>query len=63
MYANVMQHLDDLSCGILKIAYATDITFGFNLEQSIYIMPKTRLHLHNNINNKNTFPFPEHIII
>jgi hypothetical protein len=38
MYANVMQHLNGLSCGILKITYAIDITFGFNLEQ--YIIPK-----------------------
>ncbi len=40
MYANVMQHLDGLSCGILKITYATNITFTLNLEQSIYINPK-----------------------
>jgi len=64
MYANVMQHLDGLSCGILKIAYVTDITFGFNLEHNIFTLcQKLWLHLHNNINNKNTFPFPEHIII
>ncbi len=35
-----MQHLDGLSYGILKITYATNITFGFNLEQSIYIIPE-----------------------
>jgi hypothetical protein len=40
MYANAMQHLDGLSCKIFKITYATDITFGLNLEQFIYIIPK-----------------------
>ncbi len=35
-----MQHLDGLSCGIFKITYATDITFGLNSEQFIYIIPK-----------------------
>jgi len=41
MHANVMQHLDGLSCGIFKITCATNITFAQNLEQFIYIIPKT----------------------
>jgi hypothetical protein len=40
MHANVMQHINGLSRGIFRIAYATDITFGFNLEQFIYIIPE-----------------------
>ncbi len=54
---NQMVHL----VGFFTIAYSTDITFGFNLEQSIYIVLEMQLHFHNNFDNKNTFPFPKHI--
>jgi len=56
-----MQQPNDSSFELFRIAYATDIAFELNLEQSIYIVLKLRLHLHNNINNKNTSPFPKHI--
>ncbi len=29
-YANVMQQIDNSSCGVFTIAYATDIAFGFD---------------------------------
>jgi hypothetical protein len=35
-YANVMQQLNGLSCGLFTITYAIDITFELNPEQSIY---------------------------
>jgi hypothetical protein len=60
-YANVMQQPNGSSCGLFTIAYSTNIAFGFNLEQSIYIVPKMQLHFHNNLNNKDTSPFPKHI--
>jgi hypothetical protein len=38
--ANVMQQLYGSSCGFFTIAYVIHKTFRFNLEQSIYIVPK-----------------------
>jgi hypothetical protein len=51
---------DNSSCGLFTIAYGVDIAFELNLEQSIYTVAQMRLHLHNNINNKNISPFPKH---
>ncbi len=36
-YANVMQQIDNLSCGLFIIAYAIDIAFGIELEKSKYV--------------------------
>jgi hypothetical protein len=38
IYANVMHHIDNSSCGVLTITYEIDITFGFDLEKSQYIL-------------------------
>ncbi len=35
-YANVIQQLDNSSWELFTIAYAVDITFGFNPEKSTY---------------------------
>ncbi len=59
-YVNVMQQLDNSSCKIFTIAYAINITFGLNLEQSLYNMTQMRLYLHNNINSKTISPFPKY---
>jgi hypothetical protein len=40
--------------------YVVDMTFGLNPKQFIYILPQMKLHLHNNINNINIFPFLKH---
>ncbi len=53
-------NLDNSSCKLFTIAYATNITFGLNLEQSLYNVTQMRLHLHNNINNKTISPFPKY---
>ncbi len=36
-YANVIQQMDKSTCGIFTISYATNITFGIDLEKSRYI--------------------------
>jgi hypothetical protein len=62
-YVNVIQQLDGSSCGLFTIAYVINMAFKFNLEQSIYIVPKIWLHVQNNINDNNTSPFPKCITI
>jgi hypothetical protein len=37
-YANVMQQINNSTCDIFTIAYATNIAFGFNLEKSQYVL-------------------------
>ncbi len=51
-----MQQLDNSSCELFTIAYATHIAFELNLEKSIYNVPQMQSHLHNNINNKTISP-------
>ncbi len=60
LYASVMQQLDNSSCGLFTIAYATDIAFEVNPKKSIYNVPQMQSHLHNNINNKTISPFPKY---
>jgi hypothetical protein len=59
-YANVMQQLDNSSCGPFIITYATNITFELNPKKSIYNVPKMQSHLHNNIKNNIIFLFPKY---
>ncbi len=59
-YANVIQQLDNSSCKLFTIAYATDITFGFNPKKSTHNVPQMRSHLHSDINNKTIYPFPKY---
>jgi hypothetical protein len=37
-YANVMQQIDNSSCGVFTITYAIDIAFGFDLEKFQYVL-------------------------
>jgi hypothetical protein len=46
-YANVMQQLDNSSCELFSITYATNITFELNPKIYIYNVPQMQLHLHN----------------
>jgi hypothetical protein len=57
-YANVMQQSNSSSCGLFTITYATDITLELNFKKSIYNVRQIRSYLHNNVNNKTIFPFP-----
>jgi hypothetical protein len=63
IYANVMHQIDNSSCGVLTITYEIDITFGFDLEKSQYILTQMWTHLQNSINNRYIFPFPKYEII
>jgi hypothetical protein len=36
-YANVIQQMDNSTCGIFTISYATNIAFGIDLEKPKYI--------------------------
>jgi hypothetical protein len=36
-YANVIQQTDNSMCDIFTISYATNITFGIDLEKSKYV--------------------------
>ncbi len=37
-YANVMQQIDNSSCGVFTITYATNIAFGFDLKKFQYVL-------------------------
>jgi hypothetical protein len=39
-YASFMQQIDNSSCGLFTITYATDITFVIKPKQSRYIIPQ-----------------------
>jgi hypothetical protein len=65
--ANVMQQIDNSSCGVFTIAYATYIAFGFDPEKSQYVLTQMQTNLQNSlnntINNKYVFPFPKYELI
>ncbi len=65
--ANVMQHIDNSSCNVFTIAYATDIAFGFDPEKSQYVLTQMQTNLQNSINktinNRYIFPFPKYELI
>ncbi len=44
-YANVMQQIDNSSCGVFIITYAIDITIGFDLKKSQYVLTQMQTHL------------------
>ncbi len=44
-YANVMQQLDQPSCGLFTIAYVVDIAFNIDVQKSNYIVNEMRQHL------------------
>jgi hypothetical protein len=50
-YANVMQKLDQLSCGSFAIVF--DIAFNINVEKLKYAVSKMRQHLEKNYSNEN----------
>ncbi len=58
IYANVMQQIDQSSCGLFVIAYAIDIAFSLNVEKSKYVVFKIRQHLKNCLNAKYVISFP-----
>jgi hypothetical protein len=37
-YANVMQQIDNSSCGVFTITYAIDIAFKFDFEKFQYVL-------------------------
>ncbi len=51
-YVNVMQQIDNSSCGVFTITYATDIVFRFYFEKFQYVLTQMRRHLQNSISNK-----------
>ncbi len=61
--ANVMQQLDNSSCGVFTIAYTTNIAFGFDPEKYQYVLTQMETNLQNSINNKYIFPFPKYELI
>jgi len=44
IHANVMQQIDQSSCGLFVIAYAIDIAFNLNVEKSKYVVFKMKQH-------------------
>ncbi len=56
-----MQQPNNSSCRLFTITYVANITFEFNLEQSIHNL-LMRLHLHNNTNNKTIYIFIPQIL-
>jgi len=44
-YANVMQQINNSSCGVFTIAYAINIAFGFDLENFQYVLTQIQTHL------------------
>jgi hypothetical protein len=65
--ANVMQQIDNSSCCVFTIAYATDIAFVFDPEKSQYVLTQMQTNLQNSINktinNRYIFPFPKYELI
>jgi hypothetical protein len=59
--ANIIQQLYNSFCELFTIVYVVDITFGFNLKQSIYNILQMQLHFHNNKNNKTICPFSKYL--
>jgi len=57
--ANVMQQLDQSSCGLFVIAYAVDIALNLNVEKSKCVVFQMKQHLRNCLNAKYTIPFPK----
>ncbi len=55
-YANVMQQIDNSSCGVFTITYATNIMFGFDPKKSQYVLTQMRSHLQNSINKNTSIP-------
>ncbi len=58
IYANVMQQIDQSSCGLFVIAYVIDIAFNLNVEKSKYVVFKMKQHLRNCLNVKYLILFP-----
>jgi hypothetical protein len=56
-----MQRLYSSFCELFTIVYAVDITFGFNLKQSIYNISQMQLHFHNDKNNKTISPLSKYL--
>ncbi len=57
--ANVMQQLDQSSCGLFVIAYVVDIAFNLHIKKSRYVVYKMRQHLKNCLNAKYITSFPK----
>jgi hypothetical protein len=55
-YANVMQQIDNSSCDVFTIAYATNIVFGFDFKKFQYVLIEMQTHLQNAINNIHIIP-------
>jgi len=53
-YANVMQQINNSSCGVFTIAYAINIAFGFDLENFQYVLTQIQTHLWNSTYEINT---------
>jgi hypothetical protein len=51
-----MKQIDNSSCGVFTIAYATNIAFGFDHEKSQYVLTQMQTHLQNSINKNTSFP-------
>jgi hypothetical protein len=58
IYANVMQQIDQSSCGLFVIAYVINIAFSLNVEKSKYVVFQMKQHLRNCLNGKYVIPFP-----
>jgi hypothetical protein len=54
-----MQQINNLSCAVFIIAYATNIAFGIGPHKPNYTLSQMRLHFQNNINNINVFFLPK----
>ncbi len=61
--ANVIQKIDNSSCGVFTIAYATDIAFEFDPEKSQCVLTQMQKKLRNSINNRYIFYFPKYELI
>ena len=57
-YAKVQQQGDGESCGFFVIAWAVDIAFGYNPEESVYVKTEMRRHLWWCLNSMQMLPFP-----
>jgi hypothetical protein len=62
-YANVMQQIDNSSCDVFTITYATNIAFEFDPKKSQYVLTQIRTHLQNSINNRYILPFSKYELI
>jgi hypothetical protein len=58
-----MHQIDNSSCSVLTIAYATDIAFGFDPEKPQYVLTQMQTNLQNSLNNRYIFPFPKYELI